>query len=394
MARARKQDLPVRLARPLGERGGDAQDPGPAAATARGRARGSAGRSRSRARPGRGRSAPHDLVPGHDRLRFLEVLHARQVDVEEVDLAVDRDPRPVGPEEHGRVAHARVAGHALGSVPASRVTCARRARSAIRRTQGPSRSWARARARLRTGERRSSRGGRRMRRRGPPPAPRGSRRWRGCAPRRWWSSSARRPRGRGRSSLGPPASRPPPAGPGAAGTGKRGAPREPRGRDGTRAPPGRGGGLRRTPGPPGARRLVRGPGLPAGPSALAEERAHAAGRLPGVADLAAVEDDEVGRPRPALAGTSAMSCASTSAGSSPWARPRRFVTRSTCVSTAMPSAMSKAWPRTTLAVLRPMPGSGTRAAMLRGTSPRGARRGRARSRSRCAPWPGRSRWSG
>ena len=46
----------------------------------------------------------------------------------------------------------------------------------------------------------------------------------------------------------------------------------------------------------------RGPGLPALPRAHGEQRADAAGRPARVADLAAVEDEEVGRPRPALAG--------------------------------------------------------------------------------------------
>ena len=68
-------------------------------------------------------------------------------------------------------------------------------------------------------------------------------------------------------------------------------------------------------------------------------------------------------------GTRAMRRASTAAGSSPSARPSRFVTRRTCVSTAMPSLTSKAWPRTTFAVLRPMPGRVTSASMVRGTSP-------------------------
>ena len=85
-----QQDLPVVLAGPLGERGRHGQHARAARAPSGGTARGSAGRSRSRARsrPTRCRPPPRSS-PGQHGARLLEVLHARQVDVEQVDLAVD-----------------------------------------------------------------------------------------------------------------------------------------------------------------------------------------------------------------------------------------------------------------------------------------------------------------
>ena len=114
MARARRRTsqcaLPVRSVNAEGMQ----QHAGPAArelAVELREAQVVADREPDRAENGRRR---HDLVPGHDGPRFLEVLHARQVDVEEVDLAVDGERRPVGPEEDAGVADARVAGDALG----------------------------------------------------------------------------------------------------------------------------------------------------------------------------------------------------------------------------------------------------------------------------------------
>jgi hypothetical protein len=82
-----------------------------------------------------------------------------------------------------------------------------------------------------------------------------------------------------------------------------------------------------------------------------------------------VEDEEVGRPGPALARHEGHELPLDLERVVALREASRFVTRRTCVSTAMPSFTSNAWPETTFAVLRPIPGSGTRAAMLRGTSP-------------------------
>ncbi len=65
-------------------------------------------------------------------------------------------------------------------------------------------------------------------------------------------------------------------------------------------------------------------------------------------------------------GSAAHNCCSTTSGSSDFAMPIRLATRSTCRSTGSPGTPS-AWPRTTLAVLRPTPGSSTSASIVLGT---------------------------
>ena len=76
-----------------------------------------------------------------------------------------------------------------------------------------------------------------------------------------------------------------------------------------------------------------------------------------LADAAAVQDQGVGGARPPrLAAARRTAAASTATASSPSAMPMRLRPRSTCRSTGSPGTPS-AWPRTTLAVLRPTPGS-------------------------------------
>ena len=67
-------------------------------------------------------------------------------------------------------------------------------------------------------------------------------------------------------------------------------------------------------------------------------------------------------------GSCRQSNVSTTSGSSAWTRPMRLATRSTCRSTGRPGTPS-ACPSTTLAVLRPTPGSSTSASIDAGTSP-------------------------
>ena len=87
-----QQHLPVVLAGALGERRRHGQHARAAARQRGGTARGSAGRSRSRARAARRRvSATTTSSPGSTALDSLRCSSAGQVDVEEVDLAVDRE---------------------------------------------------------------------------------------------------------------------------------------------------------------------------------------------------------------------------------------------------------------------------------------------------------------
>ena len=88
-------------------------------------------------------------------------------------------------------------------------------------------------------------------------------------------------------------------------------------------------------------------------------RAGAAGRLAGVAGAPAVEDHPVRQHRPvALARTARATSCSTTTGSSLAVQPNRRESRPKWVSTVIPG-MPKALPSTTLAVLRPTPGSVT-----------------------------------
>src|SRR6185437_15855263 len=68
-------------------------------------------------------------------------------------------------------------------------------------------------------------------------------------------------------------------------------------------------------------------------------------------------------------GNSGMRSRSIFTGSVAVVRPSRPETRATCVSTTIPSLTSNALPRTTLAVLRPTPGSCVSSCMVHGTCP-------------------------
>ena len=94
-----QQHLPVGLAGALGEGGRDREHPrAPPGelAVELGEAQVVADRKADAVR--NGRAATTSSSPGHHDLRFLQVLHARQVDVEQVDLAVRRrESPPSGP---------------------------------------------------------------------------------------------------------------------------------------------------------------------------------------------------------------------------------------------------------------------------------------------------------
>src|SRR5881394_1143327 len=77
-------------------------------------------------------------------------------------------------------------------------------------------------------------------------------------------------------------------------------------------------------------------------------------------------------------GTSSMRSRSIFTGSFSRVRPSRVDRRCTCVSTTIPSFFRNQVPSTTFAVLRPTPGSRTRASMVSGTSP---------------PWRSSSAWA-
>ena len=93
------------------------------------------------------------------------------------------------------------------------------------------------------------------------------------------------------------------------------------------------------------------------------QRARAARGLLGVADPPAVEDHPMRQHRPVPRSISAPTACSTLTGSRSVVHAQRRTSRSKCVSTVMPGTPN-ALPSTTLAVLRPTPGSVTRSVHL------------------------------
>ena len=131
-----------------------------------------------------------------------------------------------------------------------------------------------------------------------------------------------------------------------------------------RAGPARGPGSRERAGLDELRGHLRVGGPLAVRRAQSGQRARAAGRAcaNGRPGGRARSSGATGRSSPCV-GISAATCASTLTGSGPSVQPNRRASRPKCVSTVMPG-MPKALPSTTLAVLRPTPGSVTRSSSL------------------------------